>query len=83
MDIFCKMEMSHSIIVENLICHIKLEIFVENVLVASISFIPLSSLYFSYIFDRMFYNDSSLPRTLKPPKYFEIKVIKNQPHRIN
>ncbi|XP_022287534.2 uncharacterized protein LOC111100176 isoform X2 [Crassostrea virginica] len=26
-----------------------------------------------YIFDRMFYNDSSLPRTLKPPKYFEIK----------
>jgi hypothetical protein len=30
--------------------------------------------FFSYIFDRMFYNDSSLPRTLKPPKYFEIKV---------
>ena len=29
---------------------------------------------FSYIFDRMFYNDSSLPRTLKPPKYFEIKA---------
>ncbi|XP_063437147.1 bifunctional arginine demethylase and lysyl-hydroxylase psr-1-like isoform X1 [Mytilus trossulus] len=26
-----------------------------------------------YIFDRMFYNDSSLPTTLKPPKYFEIK----------
>ncbi|XP_048739437.2 uncharacterized protein LOC125653829 isoform X2 [Ostrea edulis] len=26
-----------------------------------------------YIFDRMFYNDSSLPRTLKPPKYFEIR----------
>ncbi|KAK3101813.1 hypothetical protein FSP39_006556 [Pinctada imbricata] len=26
-----------------------------------------------YIFDRAFYNDSSLPRTLKPPKYFQIK----------
>ncbi|XP_033745001.1 uncharacterized protein LOC117330673 isoform X2 [Pecten maximus] len=26
-----------------------------------------------YIFDRSFYNDSTLPKTLKPPKYFEIK----------
>lgn len=26
-----------------------------------------------YVFDRMFYNDSSLPSTLKPPKYFEIQ----------
>ncbi|XP_069142317.1 LOW QUALITY PROTEIN: uncharacterized protein [Argopecten irradians] len=26
-----------------------------------------------YIFDRSFYNDSTLPKTLKPPKYFQIK----------
>ncbi|XP_060593722.1 uncharacterized protein LOC132748180 isoform X2 [Ruditapes philippinarum] len=27
----------------------------------------------SYVFDREFYNDSSLPSTIKPPSYFKIK----------
>ena len=34
----------------------------------------LNFIYFSYLFDRSFYNQSGLPDTLQMPQYFEIKV---------
>ena len=29
-----------------------------------------------YVFDRRFYNDSDLPRSIRVPQYFKIKVIR-------
>lgn len=32
-----------------------------------------------YVFDRGFYNDSDVPKSIKVPDYFNIKVFKTSP----